>query len=114
MVRRALLTAALVAGCAYKVRVETVPAGATVETPRGQRLTAPGQLKLSAVPFAQQRFKVSAAGYRTLEGDLRWTGVQTVAQPGTMIGIRRYKLIKIVLVPDHGPAGTWTPDDVGR
>ncbi|MEQ1504558.1 MAG: hypothetical protein ABMB14_20130 [Myxococcota bacterium] len=122
----ALLLSGL-AGCAYKVTLTAEPTPTEIVLPdnlpdrlvvNGDRVVTPADVTLRWVPFGHQRVVVSAPGYRTLEVDLRreeirWSRflIGTLAHPATLSGRPRGE-VRFVLVPDHGPAGTWTPDQI--
>lgn len=97
--RPVLLLLALLAvpGCAHRVRVDTLPRGAVV-TYRGTRGTTPVDLKVRA--FGPRKITVRLAGYRTWEGRL----------PAST-WYRGYTELDLILVEEHGAAGTWTPED---
>ena len=92
----ALALAALV-GCATKVRVESRPPGALVTLRNGTSSNTPDDVYVGFWPYARKRVIVSSPGYREAPILLRR-------------GIRR---VEVVMIPEHGPAGTWTPEGEG-
>lgn len=115
--RRALLWLAC-AGCPYKVTLTSDPTPAEVLLPDGRTVVTPAEVKLRWVPFGHQRITASAPRHRALEVDLRKTEIRfwrfvggTIARPATLGGRPRGE-VELVLVPEHGPAGSWSPEDV--
>ncbi len=91
-------------GCVRHVMLTSDPVGARVER-RGEELGAtPIELDVWKLPFSPQRVTLSLAGYRTVELPLNyklgWFRMRTTQQ--------------MVLVPEHGAAGTWTPEDARK
>ena len=79
-----------------KVTVDTRPTGATLEW-KETVATSPGTVTVPFYPFARRKVQVSSPGYR----------------PVTVILRRKDHQIEVVLVPEHGPVGTWTPEGQG-
>ena len=113
-----ILTALLLQGCAYKVRLSSQPTPAEVRLPDGTIVLTPVDVKLRWAPFNTQRVVVRAPGYRTLRLDLRTDEIrfgryisQTAFRSGTLSGDSRGH-VRFVLVPQHGVVGTWDPSEV--
>jgi hypothetical protein len=113
-----LLAGGLSSGCAYRVTMSSTPAAATVQLPDGGRTVTPDEVVLRWRPFQSQVVQVSAPGYRTVAIDLRdreirWSRyvTDTLFRPATLVGAPRGD-VRFVLVPEHGPVGTWGEDDV--
>jgi len=109
----------LLAGCAWRVHVESSPIAAQVLLPDESRVVTPAEVKLRWVPFGSQSIAVSAKGYRPIEVNLRRDEIRFFRYVGTTVrGARRYGEkgsrgeIRYMLVPDHGPVGTWTAEDI--
>lgn len=105
-------------GCAYRVALTSLPMPAQVTLPDGRVVVTPTEADLRWAPFAHQVVIANAPGHRTLAVDLReheikfWRLVgTTVFHPATIVGRPRGE-IRLVLVPEHGPAGTWTSDEL--
>jgi hypothetical protein len=119
MTRCALLMLSLVmSSCAYKIKLNTNPLAANVDLPNGTSVVTPAEVTLRYAPFGRQRIVVSAPGYRVVEIDLRKTEIKLVRyisdaffRPRTWQGEARGQ-VNIVLVPNHGPVGTWDPTEV--
>lgn len=98
-------------GCAYRVNLVSTPPGALVELPTGRQVTTPAVVRLRWAPFNEAVVRASARGYRPLEVDLRDTEVKA----GRFL-FRAFKRprgeVELVLVPSHGPTGTWLPGEV--
>lgn len=106
-----LLLPLLLCGCAYRVRLLSTPPGALVELPSGRQVITPADVRLQWAPYNHQVLKVTARGHRPFEVDLRDTEVKF----GRYLfrGFKRPRgEVELVLVPTHGPAGTWTPSEV--
>ncbi len=106
-------------GCGYRVALTTTPATAVVQLPgnRGTVVT-PAEAVFRWAPFGHQVITATADGYRDLEVDLRSHEIRgsryitdTLFRPATLFGRPRGE-IRLVLVPEHGPVGTWTADDI--
>ena len=113
-----LLGAALFGGCAYKVKLSSNPLAADVRLPDDTIVATPADVTLRYVPFGHQRIVITAPGYRVVEMDLRKTEIKlgryitdAIFRPGTWLGNSRGQ-VHVVLVPNHGPVGTWDPAEV--
>ena len=105
-------------GCAYKMKLASSPAGAEVTLPSGETVVTPTVVKLRWAPFGKQMVIARAAGFRPLEVDLRREEIRAshyfrdaLFRPKTWLGAPRGE-VSLILVPEHGPVGTWTPEDV--
>lgn len=117
-----LLAVVLLAGCAHKVAITTSPLGARVSY-RGEPLgVAPTTVDARWAPFRDMTVEVSLPGYRTTTLDLqkdigpvriffevfrpwrwdRWWGKEIRSRH------------EVLMVREHRPVGTWTPEDVRR
>lgn len=112
--RIAVVAFGALSGCAYKVTLSSVPP-AEIVLPNGDTVGTPADVTLRYVPFGHQWIRASAPGYRTLEVDLRRTEIQwwtivvgVIAHPDVLWGRPRGE-VRLLLVPEHGPAGTWDP-----
>ena len=92
-----LLTLLLAAGCSQRIRVRSQPSTADILLPDGRRLLTPAQFRLKRTPFRAQLAEVTAVGYRPMIIDLRRRGSR--------------RDLYVVLVPEHGPAGSWTESE---
>lgn len=122
---RFVLFAGFASGCLYRVTVDSQPVPVTVVLPPGasaigggERVSTPAEVDFRWVPFGHQRIVASANGYRTFEVDLRrnvirWRRIvfRTIARPSLRDGESRGE-VQLLLVPEHGPVGTWTEDDI--
>ena len=105
-------------GCSYRVRLRSDPQPVEATLPSGRVVLTPSVVRLKWTPFGRQWVTFSAPGYRPLTLDLRKREVrllrmtgQAVRHPRTLLGEVRGDVL-VVLVPEHGPAGTWTADDL--
>ncbi len=107
----ASLLSSTTTGCGYKLQTASLPQPALVELPNGRRVSTPGTIRLRWAPFNRQVVRVTATGYRPLTVDLRDRHVKLgrlLARP-----FRKVKgEVEFVLVPVHGPAGTWSEDAI--
>lgn len=98
---------ALLAACTYTVHLASRPTPAIVQLPDGRRVTTPSDVKLRWRPLVREKATISAAGYRPLEVDL-W---KLRLRSGRALSGQRGELL-LLLVPTHGPSGTWSAEDV--
>lgn len=109
---------ALLSACALRVQVATVPEGALLWLPDGQAVTAPAVARLP-LGLGDQPVTADLAGYRPLTLDLRGRGLQRLDLVEglwhPLRGLRKApsRRVTLVLVPEHGTSGTWTPEDQG-
>jgi hypothetical protein len=113
-----LLGLGLLGGCSYKVRLRSLPSPAVVVLPDGSQLSTPGTAVLRYQPFNHQWVEVSSPGYRTLRVDLRRREIrlgrilgQSLFHSQVLRGEPRSEVV-FVLVPEHGPVGTWGSGDL--
>jgi len=116
--RRWLPLCLLLTACSYKVRVSSATAGVAVELPDGERAIPPFDYEARWAPFNEQVIHATAQGYRPLTLDLRAREVRlgryvtdTLFRPATLFGAPRGE-VRLVLVPEHGPVGTWSDEEV--
>ncbi|MCB9780563.1 MAG: PEGA domain-containing protein [Alphaproteobacteria bacterium] len=88
-------------GCVRRVTVRSDPPGASV-TRRGESIgVTPLEIRVWFVPFAAQQVRVGMPGYR---------GVYVAL--GRKLGLFRAETVhEVMLVPNHGRSGTWTPEE---
>jgi hypothetical protein len=83
--------------CSSTLTVYSQPTGAIVDLKDGERLVTPTSLESSVWPNRRQRVTISASGYRSLE---------------TRVPYGSHGEWVILLVPEHGPVGTWSEEDM--
>lgn len=111
-----MLTALLLLGCVHRVEVTTVPTGANLYRAGAHVGEAPGTVAIR--PFASTRIEARLPGYRTATTSLRGVGTFSFLAElitlrwGRALGLRPRAAVEIRLMPEHGPAGTWAPEDV--
>ena len=109
---RWLILSVLLPGCVARLQVESRPPGAVVHLPSGATITTPGEIKARWIPWKRRPIEASSPGYRPLRMDLRehdvtmWHSLGLVTHPFRKVDGR----IELILIPEHGPAGTWTPE----
>ncbi len=96
-------------GCTYTLRVVSEPSPALVQLQDGRRISTPGEVKLRWRPLRRTTATVTAAGYRPLEVALHRLRLRS----GRAFSGQRGEVL-VVLVPEHGPVGTWSADEVPR
>jgi hypothetical protein len=113
------LVALLATGCVYHLRVESHPAGAVMTVGEDDVYVLPTDLYLKWKPFRGPRARFEAPGYRPLDlklsrRHLHETDFVTdvVLNPQEAFGDEPRRVLEVRLVPEHGPAGTWTESDV--
>lgn len=117
---RVTLGLLLLGGCKHRVLVESDPPGATVRLDKKRAGITPVEFKVGWVPmfFKQYNLRLQLPGYRTVESSLRddvrlgapvW---RAVWHPGEALDRTPLHQYRFILISDHGPAGTWTPDEV--
>lgn len=88
-------------GCVRKVIIESDPPGAMVRTTKQVLGPTPYERRVWWIPFTKHEVIVGMIGYRRVRVDLRphlgWFRGQTVHQ--------------VILVEEHGPSGTWLPEE---
>lgn len=94
---RAALLLSLLAGCPKPVELTTAPAGAFVQ--QGKRRLGSAPVAVRTGVFRARQVTVKLAGYRTLT----FRVTRKMARAGA---------VEVRLVPEHGGAGTWAPEDV--
>lgn len=73
------------------------------DAPAFDPFRSPGQVRVRWIPFVHPKVLVIAPGYRRMTIPLK---VGMSALWG------RPRAIELVLIPNHGPSGTWTEEDV--
>jgi hypothetical protein len=96
--RGLLLASVLLAGCAYRVRMTVQPENASVLMPDGVTRGLPVDIPVPGNPFGAAEVQITAPGYRTVDVRLPWH----------RFAFRRVRQVRVLLVEDHGPSGTWT------
>lgn len=118
---RVLALAGLVlgTGCAYKATLRTNPVGAAVYVDNELVGIAPYDVTVRAFSGPSQ-IRVELPGYRPYELELKserrvLSRVRyALTHPAVSLGREPPPDRTLVLIPEHGPAGTWTPEDVER
>jgi hypothetical protein len=114
------MIALLFAACAYHVAIESQPTSALVQLPDGAVAVTPAWVELRWAPLKKQTVTVTARGYRpvTLDVTRRPLRFAWFEEPPATVPVFRMDRtggpprIEVVLVPEHGGAGTWTEGDV--
>jgi hypothetical protein len=112
------LAGALGSGCAYHVQLTSIPEAASVVLPDDRGVvTTPSVAAFRWSPFGDQVVTVRSPGYRVMTVDLR---DHQIKLSRLLVGSLRPETwgdgvdghVEFVLIPNHGPAGTWAPEDV--
>ena len=93
-------------GCARQLTVSSLPEGAVLALPSGEQVTTPAEVTLQWRPLSKDRVVVTAPGYRPLELPVNRLVL------GPWFSQTREDL-RLDLVPEHGPSGTWSPASEG-
>lgn len=106
------MIALALAACAYTVTITSSPMPAQVLLPDGRTVVTPAQVELP--PLRAWPVVVSAPGHRPVTADVRRAigpGRVLATAPwhrsGWKAGTPRGE-IRVVLVSEHGPSGTWS------
>jgi hypothetical protein len=118
----ALAASLLLAGCAHRVELDSLPSGARVAYRGAPRGVAPESMNVLWLPFRKMELEVSLIGYRTTTINL-----QRDVGPIRLFGelLRPWKWDRwwggevrtrheLMLIRTHGRAGTWAPEDARR
>lgn len=119
---RGLLTLCLLSsGCAWTVRAQTDRPGGWAQLPSGERVALPADLRLRYTPLHKpQRVSFGAPGGRELTLNLREQAMprwglrllmDPLFRPQQVYSDTPRETLRVLLVPDHGPAGTWRIED---
>jgi hypothetical protein len=119
------LIAALLLACTWRMRLASEPPGAEVRLPDHQVVSTPSIVTVHYNFFRPAPIVVSAPGYRTSTFDLRhrpgvgapeinvWRVIMyPIWHPLAAFEKEPRRRLELVLIPEHGPAGTWQPDAV--
>lgn len=109
----------LASSCAHRITVVSEPVGADVVL-RGRELgPTPVEVVLWTNPFVRPRATLSFPGYRRVRVDLSRNRrpLRRFRELLVLRWRRAFALVsvaehEVLMVPNHGPAGTWTPEDV--
>lgn len=119
--RALVLMATLTApGCAAKVAFRADPAGAILVLPDGRSVVTPGVIQVKFPAFKRVMVSARAPNHEVLQVDLRKAGVRPskywfdfLFRPAIFYGKKPRAEVELILVPRHGPSGTWDPEDFG-
>ena len=107
------------AGCVERrMIVKSDPPGAVVRLDGDRVATAPATFKIRWSPFRRYKLLVKLPGYRPvsvrLRDDIRlWRyPLRILFRPIRTLKGTPHTHLRIVMVPEHGRSGTWTPADV--
>ena len=99
-------------------RGSAVNPGVSVVLPNGEQAILPVEYSARWAPFNAQEVTATAKGFRPLTTDLRDREIRfgryitdTLFRPATLFGAPRGE-VRLVLVPEHGPVGTWSEDEL--
>ncbi|MCB9763966.1 MAG: PEGA domain-containing protein [Alphaproteobacteria bacterium] len=124
-----LLALVLASGCVvHRVRVESEPPGAVVKLDGKVKGVTPLEFNTVWTPPFSKKYevRVTLPGYRPvasvkpswwqaspLRRDVRlWRYALHLLRWRMIVGVAPRTTLNYVLVPEHGPSGTWTPEDV--
>jgi hypothetical protein len=107
------------------MRIASDPPGAEVRLPDNHVVSTPSIVKVHYTFFTPAPIVVTAPGYRTMSYDLRhrpgfgqpeisvWrVALYPIWHPFAAFRKEPLRRLEFVMVPEHGPAGTWEPSSV--
>ena len=106
----------LLLGCIHRVEVTTFPEGATLYRKGRQLGEAPLVVRIPM--FATTQVEAKMPGYRAVDTKLRGVGTASFVADVLFlhwlkaVGLRTKAEVELRLMPEHGPVGTWAPEDV--
>lgn len=113
------LLALLAVGCVQKISIVSDPVGAQVRMGQRDWGTTPTTVTLWSVPFRPHVARVTFPGYRAVDVDLgpdRRPAARLVdlvlLRPGRALGWVPAGSHEVILVRRHGPAGSWSAEEV--
>lgn len=105
----------------HRATIRSVPAGAEVRVGKEIVGTTPVQLTRVVVPWVRIPVRVSLRGYRSFRfrldrdiGPIRALGELLTLRLPRLLGLRDRRVHEVMLIRQHGAAGTWSPEDAGR
>ena len=108
----------LVGGCAHKIAITTDPVVGQVKLSTTESVSVPMDTVVFWTPFKHQYATVSAVGYRPVTIDLLdRVGPTKLLLDGItfrwqrLAGIATREHREVLLIKEHGGAGTWTTKD---
>ena len=108
-----------ISGCAHRVMLDSDPPGATIKMDGKMVGVTPTELKVRWIPFKRTRVLLKLPQRRAVTLDLhKDVGLMRIGwevlsfQWGKLLGQKARTHHRTHFVKHHGPAGTWTPDDV--
>lgn len=110
------MLALLLIGCIHRVEVTSLPAGAVLYRKQTQLGDAPVTVRIPM--FASTEIEARMPGYRTVTTRLRGVGTMSFVSDFVFlhwrkaVGARPKGQVELRLIPEHGPVGTWEPDEV--
>ena len=106
-------------GCAHRVMLDSDPPGATVRMDGKMVGVTPTELQVRWVPFTDNEVQLKMPKRRAVTLDLhddlgvgRLTWEFCTFQYGKLLGKKPRTHHRAHFVRKHGPAGTWSPDEV--
>jgi hypothetical protein len=114
-----LLLSLCLSGCAHRVMLDSDPPGATIRIDGEMVGVTPTELKVRWVPFTDNKVQLHMPRRRIVTLDLHedfglggflWEVL--TFQYGKLLGKTPRTHHRAHFVHKHGPAGTWTPQDV--
>ena len=106
-------------GCAQRVLIQSEPMGAQVLDGMQRVGSTPYEIKVRSLPFHRPELRLHMPGYRTTTVELHRDRqpLKRVWEFLTLRWRRAFALVpnithEVLLIEEHGPAGTWTPEGV--
>jgi hypothetical protein len=106
-------------GCAHRVAISSDPMGAQVRRGRHDLEPTPTEVLVWSIPFSRPRLELTMPGYRPMLVELR-KDKKPMRRAWELLTFRYRRALalvpnghhEVIMVPAHGPAGTWTSHDV--
>ncbi len=106
-------------GCAHRVAISSDPMGAQVHRGRKTVGATPTEVIVVSVPFSRPKVRLTMPGYRPMVVQLH-KDKKPLHRLWDLLTFRFRRALalvptsshEVILIEVHGPAGTWTPDDV--
>ena len=105
-------------GCAHRVMIDSDPPGATIRVGKKMVGVTPKEVEFTWVPFKKLPVHIKSPGRRWLTiyvqkdvGPLRLFWQSLTLQFGKLLGKKPRAYHRAHFVRQHGPAGTWAPEE---
>jgi hypothetical protein len=115
------IVALQIVGCLHRIRVESFPPGATVYHKNNDIGTTPLEKTIIWYPFLQIPMEIRLPNYRSVNFNAQdQLSVRKITldiftfRYKKWLGIEPRVVHNIYMIREHGPTGTWTPEDAKK